>query len=218
MPPPPDPSSPTRTWLRRLLPAEAVADPGAPHRPGPGAAERRAADRDVRDGLLHRVVGDVVVAADVDLDPAGRAVALALLLPPGAVALGGTAAWVHAGDRLSAPTVLEVALPAPAARRLQREGSSAGVPVTATRSVPPAAEMVEVGPLTVTTAARTLLDVARVTPQRTAQVHRALLEAGLLPAELDRAGAAARGTPHVRQARRLLALAPPGDAPSSPAR
>ncbi|NIZ89821.1 type IV toxin-antitoxin system AbiEi family antitoxin [Kineococcus rubinsiae] len=182
----------TRTWLRHLLHPAVAVDPALPHRPGPGAAERRAAERDVRDGLLRRVVGDVVVAADVELGPAGRAAALALLMPPGAVALGATAAWVHAGALAGVPAVLEVAVEAPAVRRLQRDGCGAGVPVRATRAVPPAGDLVDVGPLRVTSPARTLLDVARASPQRTARVRRALLEAGARPEAPAPAGAQSR--------------------------
>jgi len=167
----------------------------------------------VRDGLLRRVVGDVVVAADVELGPCGRAGALALLLPAGAVVIASTAAWVHGGGGLGVPVVLEVALAAPAARRLQRDGECGGVAVRATRSVPPAQDVVDVGPLRVTTPARTLLDVARTAPQRATQVRRALLEAGLDPAELAAATTTATGTAHVRRARRRLAVSPEGATP-----
>ncbi|NAZ84093.1 hypothetical protein GTR02_19995 [Kineococcus sp. R8] len=205
---PADPHLPTRTWLRTLLQPEVSADPARPHRPGPGEAERAAAARDVRDGLLRRVVGDVVVAADVRLDAEGRAAALALLLPPGAVALGASAAWVLAGDPLPVPGVLEVALAPAAARRLQRDGSCGGTRVAATRSVPGAHDVLDLGPLRVTTPTRTLLDVARTAPHRAGAVRRALLAAGHDLTGLADTGSAARGAAHVRQARRVLALVP----------
>jgi len=218
VPAPAPPSPSPRERLRALLQPEDPADPALPHRPGAAAPQRWAAERDVRDGLLRRVVGDVVVAADVDLDAAGRAAALALLLPAGAVAIASTAAWVLAGEAAGLPPVLEVALDAAGARRLQRDGSCGGVPVSATRSVPPPAEVVELGPLRVTTPARTLLDVARTAPQRTVRVRRALLEAGLDPADLARAGAGADGTAHVRRARRRLALVPAAPDAGEPGR
>jgi len=216
VPPPDAPCPSSRDRLRALLQPEVAADPALPHRPGPAEAQRRAVERDVRDGLLRRVVGDVVVAAVVDLGPAGRAAALALLLPPGAVAIASTAAWVHAGEAVGVPALLEVALDAAGARRLQREGRCGGVPVSATRSAPPGDEVVVIGPLRVTTPARTLLDVARTAPQRTARVRRALLDAGLEEADLTRAGAGARGTARVRLARRRLALTPAQEDPDPP--
>jgi hypothetical protein len=72
-------------------------DPTVPFRPpreGPHAAD---VERLARDGLLHRLIADVYVAADPPVGTGKRAAALGLLVPPGAIVGFATAAWLHTG-------------------------------------------------------------------------------------------------------------------------
>ncbi|GAA0289445.1 hypothetical protein [Kineococcus aurantiacus] len=142
-------------WLTSVLTRGLDPDPSAPWRAGP----RGQLERDVRSGTVVRVVGDVVVAADVEVDAHVRARALGLLLPAGVVVLAEAALWVHAGPPLPAPAEVRVAC-----RRLPRPGADGPVRVVFGRARPPAADVVVVGPLRVTTPARSLRDVAAGAP------------------------------------------------------
>ncbi|NAZ77047.1 hypothetical protein GTQ99_16690 [Kineococcus sp. T13] len=191
------------SWLTAVLDRGADPDPALPWRPR-GAGERAWTDRDVRDGLLRRVVGDVVVGADVPLELPVRARALALLVPAGAVVLAGAAAWVHAGAPLPAPAQLLVG-----GVRLP-PGAGTGLPLTASRVRPDERDVVAVAGLLLTAPARTLLDVARTSPHQAGRVREALQAAGLLDADaLAEAAGRARGRAHVRTARDVLRLAGP---------
>ena len=191
------------SWLTAVLHRGADPDPALPWRPR-GAGERAWTDRDVRDGLLRRVVGDVVVGADVPLELPVRARALALLVPAGGVVLAGAAAWVHAGAPLPAPVQLLVG-----GVRLP-PGAGTGLPVTASRVRPDECDVVAVAGLLLTTPARTLLDVARTSPHQAGRVREALEAAGLLDADaLAEAAGRARGRAHVRTARDVLRLTGP---------
>ncbi|WP_432494433.1 hypothetical protein [Kineococcus gypseus] len=194
-------------WLHELLHRGRCPDPSAPWRPGPAPAARAAAARQVREGLLQRVVGDVVVAAGVPVDAGVRAAALALLLPAEGVVVGAAAAWVHVGAPLPPPR--EVLLARRSAARHQPRG---GVRLTTSRARLDAADVVRVGALRVSSPARTLLDVARSEPRRAARLRELLGAAGLSTAEVEQAARRARGLAHVRAARRALAGAGPGPA------
>ncbi|WP_432546202.1 hypothetical protein [Kineococcus sp. SYSU DK004] len=188
-------------WLREVLQRGHRPDPTLPWRPVP--AERPGTARDVRDGLLHVLVADVVVAAGAPLDAATRARALALLVGAGAVVVGPTAAWVHAGAAAGVPERLWVA----GGPRAQVLAARAGLPVERTRCRPPRTDLLEVGGLLVTTPARTLVDVARTAPGRAGRVRGALLAScpeGLDPADVQRATEGARRRRGVRAARVAL--------------
>ncbi|WP_432540422.1 hypothetical protein [Kineococcus sp. SYSU DK002] len=185
-------------WLPSVLRRGADVDPTRPWR----APDRAGTDRDLRAGVLRRVVGDVVVAADVQVDAPLRARALALLLPPGAVVLGAAALWVHLGHPLTSPT--EVLL---CGRRLPPVPAGTGLRFSLSRRRPDPSELTTLGPLTLTVPARGLLDVAAVHPHRAERLRAALTAAGLLDeSAVQRASDLARGRAHVRTARRALAL------------
>ncbi|MGI4894408.1 MAG: hypothetical protein ACRYF3_04760 [Janthinobacterium lividum] len=176
--------------------------------------------RDVRDGLVQRLVGGVVIGADAEVDAGVRAAALALLVPPGSVILGEAAAWVHAGARLPVADTIWIAT----TRRAVR-GDLDGVVIRTTRALPPPEDVVVVAGQLVTTPARTLVDVARTTPGRAARVRRALSGMGLRGEDVADAAGRITGLAHVRTARALLAVprpspalrsSPPPKPPSAP--
>ncbi|MCI2238989.1 hypothetical protein MO973_29755 [Paenibacillus sp. TRM 82003] len=202
-PPPPASSSPA--WLTDLLERGRCPDPSGPWRPGPSAAARAATVRDVRDGLLRRVVGDVVVAAGVQADTGVRARALGLLVPPGAVVVGWAAAWVHVGAPLPPPQQVQVVRPGAARHR-----SVGGVRLVASRCLLDEREVVDVAGLALTCPARTLLDVARTAPRSAARLRELLTASGVDSGDVELAVRRARGRAHVRTARRALAAAPVG--------
>ncbi|WP_369052290.1 hypothetical protein [Kineococcus terrestris] len=209
LPPGPAGAGPAATgdphrWLREVLRRGHGPDPVLPWRPVP--AQRAGTARDVRDGLLRVLVGDVVVAAGAPLDAATRARALALLVGAGAVVVGPTAAWVHAGAAAGAPQRLWVA----GGPRPQVLAARAGLPVERTRCRPARADLLELGGLLVTSPARTLVDVARTAPGRAVRVREALLAAcpeGLGPADVREATDGARRRRGVRAARAALGAA-----------
>ncbi|MFB9377850.1 hypothetical protein ACFFKU_10705 [Kineococcus gynurae] len=123
------------SWLP-AAPEDDPFDPGAPWRPVT-RAELVAAAADVRDGLLRRVLGPVVVSRGSPDSLGVRAAAARLCLPPGAVLLGDGARWVREGG--APPTRLEVS----GARIAPRDR---GIPVRV-RPLPPQAEVVVVAGL-----------------------------------------------------------------------
>ncbi|WP_432564778.1 hypothetical protein [Kineococcus sp. SYSU DK003] len=198
-------------WLTTVLTRGDGPDPCRPWRPADPAA-RAAADRDVRAGLLQRVVGDVVVARDTPVDALARAGSLALLLPPGLVVLSWAAAWVHLGPPLAPPTEVAVA-----GHRLPELAGASGVRIAFSRVRPAPQETLALGPLVLTTPARSLLDAAATHPYRAGRLRAALREAGLLAEQdLHEASGRARGRQNVRTARRALRLPRVATAPISP--
>ncbi|MBB2902815.1 hypothetical protein FHR75_003651 [Kineococcus radiotolerans] len=199
-------------WLTGVLSRGTGTPTDLPWRPR-GRAEAAEADREVREGLLQRVVGDVVVAGDVPVDAALRARALALLVPAGSVVLADAAAWVHLGPPLTSPREVRVA-----GTRLPDVGSPAPLRVSFSRVRPAADELHEVAGLTLTGPARTLLDVAAAQPHRAAWLRERMLAAGLLvEGDVRAASDRARGRGGVRTARRALGLPrAPGPAALSP--
>ncbi len=195
-------------WLTELLLRGRCPDPAEPWRPGPSRSARAAVARDVHDGLLRRLAGDVVVAAGTGVDAAVRARSLALLVPAGAVVVGVAAAWVHVGAPLPAPQQVQVVRRTPA-----RYAPTGGVRLVASRCRLETEDVTEVAGLALTTPARTLLDLARSDPRRAVQVRALLTAAGADGAEVERAALRARGRAHVRTARRALAV---GAAPVVP--
>lgn len=133
--------------------------PRIPFRPTPG--ERSELDRLLTGGLLRRVIGDVLVAADVVDDLALRVAAVRLLIPAAwararAPLALWTAAWLHAGG--APPAVLHLVVPAGYGSRLQP-----GIRLHEGLLVP--GHLTEVAGLPVTTPARTAADLARAEPQ-----------------------------------------------------
>ncbi|WP_337062710.1 hypothetical protein [Kineococcus sp. G2] len=192
--------APSPAWLTDLLGRGRCPDPSGPWLPAPTAAALAAASRDVRDGLLRRVVGDVVVAAGVQPDTGVRARALGLLVPPGAVVVGWAAAWVHVGAPLPPPQQVQVVRPGAARHRVV-----GGVRLVASRCLLDERDVVEVAGLALTRPARTLLDVARAEPRSAARLRELLESAGVGSGDVERAVHRARGRAHVRTARRALA-------------
>lgn len=187
-------------WLTSVLVRGAVGSGDTPWRPQ-GRAAAAAADREVRDGLLQQVVGDVVLAADVTLDAALRARALALLVPAGVVVIADAAAWVHLGRPLPAPHEVQVA-----GGRLP-ELPHAALRLSFSRVRPAPGDVQDLAGLALTTPARTLLDVAAVRPHRAPWLRERMLDAGLLSdGDLQDASDRARGRGGVRTARRALNL------------
>ncbi|NAZ87384.1 hypothetical protein [Kineococcus indalonis] len=190
-------------WLSELLARGRCPDPARPWQPAPTPAVRAAVARDVREGLLQRLVGDVVVGAGVRVDAAVRARALALLVPADAVVVGVAAAWVHAGAPLPAPAQVLVVRRTPA-----RHPVRGGVRLVVSRARLDDEDVVHVAGLALSSPARTLLDVARAEPRRAGQLRRLLAGAGLRGDDVERAAQRARGLAHVRSARRALAARP----------
>lgn len=192
----------TDPWLARVLGRGSHAAPDDPWRPGT-ASERAAAARDLRDGLLRPLVGDVVVGAGTVVDDRLRARALALLVPRGTVVVAWAAAWVHLGAVVPVPgTVVCVGA------RATARSTVGGVRVEQSRGRRPEGDVVVVGGLEVTGRARTVVDVARCTPAHAHRVAAAMASAGLDPADLAGALDRAAGQTHLRAARGLLDVPP----------
>lgn len=200
--------------LRALLTRGRPPDLSLPWRVPATSAHAAAAVRDVRDGLVQRVVGPVVVGGDVEVTRRVRARALALLVPEGAVVLGEAAAWVHAGPPLPVPRSVWIT----AARRYAGDGLLDGLEVRVTRSRPPAADVVEVEGLLLSSPARTLVDVARTVPAHAPRVRQVLSAQGMSEGDLASATARAAGRANVRTARRALAGPPAALRPSAAGR
>ncbi|WP_432570352.1 hypothetical protein [Kineococcus sp. SYSU DK005] len=199
------------TWLGELLARGRCPDPARPWRPAATAAARAAVARDVREGLLQRLVGDVVVGAGVRVDAAARARALALLVPGDAVVVGAAAAWVHVGAPLPAPAQVHLVR-----RTAARHPARGGVRLLASRARLDAEDVVHVAGLALSSPARTLLDVARAEPRRAAQLRRLLAASGLRGRDVELAAQRARGRANVRSARRALAAPADGGAAVAP--
>ncbi|GAB7189826.1 hypothetical protein NUM3379_05320 [Kineococcus sp. NUM-3379] len=179
------------------------------------------AEREVRrwlqEGLVQSVLGRVVVAAGVELDRSRRAAALCALVPPGAVVVGASAAWLHTGGPAALP--VDVALARTAARTAQRHATAGTAPLSVSSSVPPARDVVHVAGLAVTTPARTAVDLARTAaPGTVPQALVALLRLGPGAADLGAQLADMAGVRNVRHARQVLAAAgaPLSCAPAPP--
>lgn len=162
----------------------------------------------IRDGILRHVWGEVAIPADLPETPDVRATAAWPLVPPRGVVGRAAAVWVHAGG--PRPARIDVLVPARARR-----------PDPHPQRVPhecalPAADVVGVGPLRVTTIERTAVDVARWTPAREAGplLERLARRAGLDPRSALRtldSLAGYRGTRHARAA--LVAVPRTGRGP-----
>ncbi|WP_432484053.1 hypothetical protein [Kineococcus esterisolvens] len=187
-------------WLSDLLVRGRCPDPAQPWLPGASPAARAAVSRDVREGLLRRLVGDVVVGTDVRVDAVVRSRALALLVPAGAVVVGTAAAWVHAGAPLPPPQQVQIVR-----RSAARHASAGGVRLVSSRCRLEEEDVGQVAGLALTTPARTLLDVAARDPRSASRLRELLSAAGLSGDDVASAAARARGRAHVRTARRVLA-------------
>ncbi|HEY8719293.1 hypothetical protein [Pengzhenrongella sp.] len=152
----------------------------------------------ILDGVARHVWGGLAIAADLTETPDIRASAVHDLVPPRGVVGRAAAAWVHAGGPL--PGRIEVIV-APRARR--PDPHPLRVPH---ESALTASDVVVVGPLRVTSVARTALDVARWSgPDDSGQ----LLESLVRCAGLDATHAlglldALPGHPKTRAAREVM--------------
>ncbi len=148
------------------IPALAAPDevlPRGPFRPGfPSAPAHGETERLRQAGLLRRVLADVHVPGDLPDSPALRAAALALLVPSSAVAAGPAAAWVHSSGTSRSPEVLDLYDLPP-----HRRGPDLGTlpqRLRCGRLAPH--EICRIGPLRLTTAERTALDLLCWSPPR----------------------------------------------------
>jgi len=199
-PPPAGVDQSAEPWLTAVLARGRHVPTDVPSRPLT-AADRAAVGRDLRDGLLQPLVGEVVVGAGTVVDAGLRARALALLVPSGTVVVGAAAAWVHLGAVVPVPTTV-VCVGARASGRVL----TGGVVLELSRGRRPEGDVVVLRGLELTGPARTVVDVARNSPAHLPRVAAALEAAGLdlgdLPAALDRAA----GQANLRAARGRLAV------------
>lgn len=157
------------------------------------------------DGLAGRTPGDVLVPADILAGREGRAGALAGQVPAGAALARDTAVWVHTGG--AAPQRVSVVVPVH--RRVRG-------PLRIHRQQLAPGDVEAVGGVPTTTPLRTAVDLVCFAPEAAALSGvRALLDAGLAPAELFRAVEVARAGP-VRRAQARLALLVGQDGPAGP--
>lgn len=157
--------------------------------------------------LVRRVVRGVYAAAQAPDDLAFRASALALVLPPDAVATDRTAAWLHGVDLLPRSSAL-VAPPIeffrPPGNRARRPGVDSGERTLLPRDV------VAVGGVHATSPTRTALDLARLVWRFDALAALdQFLHAGVSRTELIAELHRFRGYRGVVQARALVPLADP---------
>ncbi|QGQ19393.1 hypothetical protein GC089_09300 [Cellulomonas sp. JZ18] len=152
------------------------------------------------DGALVPLWGDVARTVGTPDSPAVRAAAVAALVPPRAAVAGRTAAWLHTGGT---PPRRVAVLVAAGARRPdphpQRWVGEAALD---------ADDVVTVGPVRVTTALRTAVDVARC--EEPGLAHATLVRLAQLGLGLDEAEAALarfEGRRGVRRARTVLRAA-----------
>jgi hypothetical protein len=153
----------------------------------------------LRDGTLRPVWGAVATSADRPPTAAVRAAALRPLVPPRAVVGRTAAVWVHTGGPL--PERFDV-LVAPRARRPSPH------PLRIPHESPlPAADVVRLDDVRVTTVARTALDVARWVPREDAVplLRRLADHAGLDVAATVRDLDGAHGRRFAERARATLA-------------
>ncbi|WP_129339843.1 hypothetical protein [Cellulomonas endophytica] len=150
-----------------------------------------------RSGALVAVADGTAARCAALAVPAVRAAALASLVPARAALARTAAAWVHVGG--PPPTRVEVVVPTGARRVDPHPGR------VALEAALPAADLVTLGPVRVTTPARTAADVARALPPEDARPWlRRLADGGLEVRDVLDALAARPGGRGVRQARALL--------------
>jgi hypothetical protein len=155
------------------LPEPALPEPVLPFRADGRPAE---AEQLLKQGLVRRVIADVLVAHDAPDSREIRAAAAGLLIPAefrvngGWVVGFGSAAWLHTGPATAPaepPTELQVIIP-PGRRRPQRPGVRGRQVALAPDQV------IFLGPVPVTDPVRTAADVARDLPvdEAMAALHR----------------------------------------------
>lgn len=152
------------------------------------------------DGLLGSELPGVIAAGDVPVGPLERARSLAGRVPPRAVVMLASAAWIHRGG--PAPECLELAVPTPSRRRF------GGVRTHCVRHR--VEDIVQIGPLRVTSPLATAADLARYAGDDEDHLHHrrraaltGLLDSGLTVAEVVEAIAA---QPRRARSRRATAL------------
>ena len=162
----------------------------------------------IRDGIARHVWGTLAIAADTPETPRVRATSVSPLVPARGVIGRSAAVWVHTGG--PRPRRIDV-LVAPRARRPDPHPQR-----VAHESALPAGDVVEVGPVRVTTVERTAVDVARWAGHDAASLLERLVHgAGLDPARaIGLLGTLPghRGTRDARTALVALARLAPGAA------
>ncbi len=191
------------------LPAALPLDrPFTPAMARAAGIERPSLDRMAREGEVRRLVRGVYASASAPDCRQLRAAALALVVPPEAVAVDCTAAWVHGVD----VPVLDPTRPRPvevvARGGARRRGSSAGRRRLAGHDVQ------QVEGLLLTTPLRTALDLGRMLPPPLALGAMDLLLAGGSFTHVELLAEVARWGAH-RGVGQLRALAAQADARSS---
>jgi hypothetical protein len=165
---------------------------------------RTALERMIRNGSVRRLLRGVYVDATRPESVALRARALALVVPPGAVAVDRTAGWLHGLH-------LDAALPAPTEAGLDVLGRSRPGTLRHLGAARPLAprDVVRLGPVLATSPVRTALDLGRLLPHERGL---AVLDAALRRGWCDQAAlvvevARVAGLPGGRRLRVLVGLA-----------
>lgn len=197
----------TRPSPRRVPTLRAVS-PADGHDPGTLA-------RWCREGELAWVAEDVYLPVDVAATPGARQEALALLAPRGATVALATAVWCRGGPGLPPRQPFEVDDGRPRVELLVPGGQSQrpARPQVRTRQSSVASHQYEVlGPVRVTTGARTAVDLARwgAGPQDEAAL-RWLWEHAVPPRAASALLRDQRRSPGVRRVRQVLAAVRDGD-------
>jgi hypothetical protein len=192
--------------LDPISPRLPITDPFTPAMAARAGIGRAVLDRLHRDGRVRRVLRGVYLDATVPLTLEVRARALALVVGPGQVAVGITAAWLHG----VALPVLLAGVPTPVEVPVELHGRGRGAAGRRGRASTYAdRDVLTVQGITCTTPLRTALDLGRqLAPGRALAVLDSLLRLGLFPhtalmAELPRFS----GRPGSVQLRELAALA-----------
>jgi Protein of unknown function (DUF559) len=183
------------------VPSELTAGPFTTYE----AARYGVSARSLDGASWRRLTRNVYCWAGLDDTPNLRAGAVALVLPPGGVVSGRSAAWLHGVDLLPASAPVSVTVP-----RASTVGPRAGVTIRRAAVSPTDQELVAGIP--VTSALRTAFDLARLEPRVEAVVCLdALLHAGLVTLGILRSyiPTGHRGWRGVRRAADALADADP---------
>jgi hypothetical protein len=182
-------------YQETLVPA--TGEPFTPAMAARAGIGRSTLERLVRQGRVVRLLRGVYLDADAVPDRSLRARALALVLGGRHLVVDRTAAWVHAGVRLT--TRSDTAVPLDLHGRRRHLG-----PVVPLRTE----DVVQVGDVRVTSPLRTALDVARrLAPDRALVALDSLVRSGALDQrKLLAAAGTLPGLPGATQGRELIAI------------
>ncbi|WP_448629368.1 hypothetical protein [Cellulomonas soli] len=151
--------------------------------------------------MLRTVWGQLAIACDAAESAAVRAQAVARLVPERGIVARASAAWVHSG--YGAPVRVDVLVPA-RGRRPDPHPHRVACEADLTDG-----DVIELGPVRVTSVQRTGIDVARLlAPAAARHVLAGLLEVGFDPDAARRRLGTMVGQRGVREARALLACDP----------